>query len=92
MDAGSVKIACGPICIALQYRDIDGGAPHRQGAGGNGGNNPDQGVCVQVLGVVEGAERELPRFDGRLAPAPHARCFLKNAIVRSQASFAAASL
>jgi hypothetical protein len=63
MDAGSGKIACGPICFALQYRDIDGGAPHGQGAGGNGGNHADQGVCVQVLGVVEGNERELLRFE-----------------------------
>ena len=29
MDVGKEKIACGPICFALQYRDIDGGAPHR---------------------------------------------------------------
>jgi hypothetical protein len=63
MDAGSGKIACGPICFALQYRDIDGGAPHGQGAGGNGGSHADQGVCVQVLGVVEGNERELLRFE-----------------------------
>ena len=61
MDIGKERIACGPICFALQYRDIDGGAPH--GAGGGGGNDPDQGVCLQVVGVVDGAERELLRFE-----------------------------
>ena len=61
MDIGSAKIPCGPICFALQYRDIDGGAPH--GAGGGGGNHADQGVCLQVVGVVEGTERELLRFE-----------------------------
>ena len=57
------KIACGPIGFALQYRDIDGGAPHGQGAGAGGGNHADQGVCVHVLGTVDGAERELLRFE-----------------------------
>src|SRR3989442_6608087 len=61
MDIGSGKIPCGPICFALQYRDIDGGAPH--GAGGGGGNHADQGVCLQVIGAVDGAERELLRFE-----------------------------
>jgi hypothetical protein len=63
MDIGSGKILCGPICFALQYRDIDGGAPHRQGAGGAGGNHADQGVCLQVFGTVDGTERELLRFE-----------------------------
>ncbi len=63
MDIGSVKIACGPICFALQYRDIDGGAPHGQGPGGEGGNHADQGVCLQVVAVVDGGERELLRFE-----------------------------
>ena len=61
MDIGSGKIPCGPICFALQYRDIDGGAPH--GAGGGGGNHADQGVCLQVVGTVDGTERELIRFE-----------------------------
>jgi len=61
MDIGSGKIPCGPICFALQYRDIDGGAPHRPGAGGGGGNHA--GVCLQVIGTVDGAERELLRFE-----------------------------
>ena len=61
MDIGGGKIPCGPICFALQYRDIDGGAPH--GQGGGGGNHADQGVCLQVIGTVDGAERELLRFE-----------------------------
>jgi len=63
MDIGGGKIPCGPICFALQYRDIDGGAPHGAGAGGEGGNDADQGVCLQVVGIVDGAERELLRFE-----------------------------
>ena len=63
MNVAKDMIACGPICFSLQYRDIDGGAPHGQGEGEGGGNNPDQGVVVQVLGAVDGAERELLRFE-----------------------------
>ena len=63
MDIGKEKIACGPVCFALQYRDIDGGAPRRQGAGGAGGNDADQGVCLQIVGTVDGTERELLRFE-----------------------------
>ena len=63
MEIGKTKIACGPLCFALQYRDLDGGAPHRQGAGGAGGADADQGVCLQVVGNVEGKETELLRFD-----------------------------
>jgi hypothetical protein len=63
MDIGGGKFPCGPICFALQYRDIDGGAPHGQGAGGQGGNDADQGVVLQVVAAVDGAERELLRFE-----------------------------
>jgi hypothetical protein len=63
MEISNTKIACGPLCFALQYRDLDGGAPHRQGAGGAGGADADQGVCIQVVGTVEGKETELLRFD-----------------------------
>jgi hypothetical protein len=63
MHIGKTRIDCGPIGFALQYRYLDGGAPHRQGRGGNGGNNPDQGVCIQVVGTVNGKETELLRFD-----------------------------
>jgi hypothetical protein len=63
MEIGKTRIACGPICFALQYRNLDGGAPHRQGTGGTGGADADQGVCLQVVGNVEGKETELLRFD-----------------------------
>lgn len=63
MDIGKLRIPCGSICFALQYRDLDGGAPHAQGAGGRGGTDADQGVCVQVVGTVGGKETELLRFD-----------------------------
>src|SRR2546430_498908 len=73
------KIACGPIGFALQYRDIDGGAPHGQGAGAGGGNHADQGVGVHVLGTVDGAERELLRFDCfRIYPHYHYGPMYKN--------------
>ncbi len=62
MDIGGAKISCAPVCFALQYRDIDGGAPHGQGAEGQGGNDADQGVCLQVVGNVDGKERALLRF------------------------------
>jgi hypothetical protein len=63
MEIGKTTIACGPIRFALQYRNLDGGAPHRQGTGGAGGADADQGVCLQVVGTVDGKETELLRFD-----------------------------
>jgi hypothetical protein len=63
MEIGKTRIACGSISFALQYRYLDGGAPHKQGAGGPGGGDADQGVCLQVVGDVEGRETELLRFD-----------------------------
>jgi hypothetical protein len=63
MRIGDKKISAGAVTFALQYRDLDGGAPHRQGAGGAGGGYADQGVCIQVIGEVEGKETELLRFD-----------------------------
>jgi hypothetical protein len=63
MEIGKTRIACGLICFALHYRNLDGGAPHRQGAGGAGGGDADQGVCIQVVGTVAGQETELLRFD-----------------------------
>lgn len=47
----------------MQYRYRDGGAPHRQGGGGAGGGDADQGLCLQVAGNLEGKETELLRFD-----------------------------
>ena len=63
MEIGKTRIECGLMCFALQYRDLDGGAPHSQGAGGAGGSHADQGVCIQVVGHVGGKETELLRFD-----------------------------
>jgi len=63
MDIGETKIACGPVCFALQYRLLDGGAPHRQGTGGRGGGDAGRGVCIRVVGHVDGQEAELLRFD-----------------------------
>ena len=63
MTIAATTISCPPIGFALRYRDVDGGAPHQQGAGGRGGSDADQGVSIQVLGNVDGAERQLLRFD-----------------------------
>lgn len=63
MDIGMIRIPAGAVTFALQWRDLDGGAPHRQGAGGAGGGDADQGLCIQVVGHVEGRETELLRFD-----------------------------
>ena len=61
MDIGKTRIACGPMSFALQYRDVDGGAPHSQGPGGAGGSYANQGVCLQVVGTVAGKETEQSR-------------------------------
>jgi hypothetical protein len=63
MEIGKTIIACGPLCFVLQYRNLDGGAPHRQGARGSGGEDADQGVCMQVVSNVAGKETALLRFD-----------------------------
>lgn len=63
MKLGKTRINAGMVSFALQHRYLDGGAPHQQGAGGSGGNNPTQGVCIQVVGQSGGTETELLRFD-----------------------------
>ncbi len=63
MNVGEAKIPAGSVTFALQHRYIDGGAAHGQGAGGRGGSHADQGVCIQVVGSVNGKETELLRFD-----------------------------
>jgi len=63
MEIGKTRIAAGTITFALHYRNLDGGAPHSQGAGGPGGGYADQGVCIQVVGQMGGQETELLRFD-----------------------------
>ena len=63
MEIGSVKIEAGAVTFALHHRYLDGGAPHQQGAGGAGGGNATQGMCIQVMGTADGKEAELLRFD-----------------------------
>ena len=63
MELGEKRITAGNISFALSYRLLDGGAPHTTGAGSPGGNNADQGVCIQVVAQVNGKESELLRFD-----------------------------
>ncbi len=63
MDIGNTRIKAGVVTFALHHRYLDGGAPHSQGAGGRGGSNATQGVCIQVAGNVGGKETELLRFD-----------------------------
>ena len=63
MDIGETRIEAGAITFALHHRYLDGGAPHSQGAGGRGGSNATQGLCIQVAGNVGGQETELLRFD-----------------------------
>ena len=63
MDIGKTRIDAGAISFALQHRDLDGGAPHGQGAGNTGGSYADQGVCIQVMADIAGKETEILRFD-----------------------------
>jgi hypothetical protein len=63
MEIGKTRIQAGAITFALHHRYLDGGAPHNQGAGGRGGSQADQGVCIQVVGNVRGKETELLRLD-----------------------------
>ena len=63
MELGDTRIEAGALSFALHYRELDGGAPHAQGAGSGGGSHADQGVCLQVIGNVGGKETEILRFD-----------------------------
>lgn len=63
MELGKTRIDAGEISFALQFRYLDGGAPHSQGMGGNGGANATQGVCIQVAAEIDGREAEILRFD-----------------------------
>lgn len=47
MELGNTKIEAGAVCFALQYRAL----------------MPDQGLCLQVVGEVDGHLKELLRFD-----------------------------
>ena len=63
MDIGKTRIEAGAVTFAIHHRYLDGGAPHSQGAGGRGGGNATQGVCIQVAGNIDDKETELLRFD-----------------------------
>lgn len=63
MNIGKTRIDAGAISFAIQHRDLDGGAPHGQGAGSAGGSYADQGVCIQVMADVDGKDTEILRFD-----------------------------
>ena len=63
MEIGKTRIEAGVVAFALHHRYLDGGAPHSQGAGGRGGGNATQGVCIQVAGNIDGKDTELLRFD-----------------------------
>ena len=63
MDIGKTRIEAGVVTFALHHRYLDGRAPHSQGAGGRGGGNATQGVCIQVAGNIDGKDTELLRFD-----------------------------
>ena len=65
MDIGKTRVEAGVVTFALQHRYLDGGAPHAQGAGGRGGANADQGVCIQVVGNAGGKENNYvePRIE-----------------------------
>ena len=47
MELGQTKFEAGAVCFALQYRAL----------------MPDQGLCIQVAGEVDGHPSELLRFD-----------------------------
>ena len=55
MDVGGTRVTAGAVDFAVHYRLLDGGVVGSRGA--------DQGVCVQVMGSVEGKDTELLRFD-----------------------------
>ena len=63
MEIGKTRIDAGAVSFAIQHRDLDGGAPHGQGASGAGGSYADQGVCIQVMADVDGKDTEILRFD-----------------------------
>src|SRR5213593_3293016 len=71
MDIGGAKISCAPVCFALQYRDIDGGAPHGQGADGQGGNDADQGVGLKLSGTVTAKKGSCRGFECSDIPPPY---------------------
>ena len=57
------RIDAGAVTFAIGYFSRDGGVAHGTAPGMRGGNNPDQGVSIQVRGEVDGQDTELLRFD-----------------------------
>jgi hypothetical protein len=55
LEIGSTRFNAGVVEFALQHRNLDGGKV--------GAKEPEQGVCIQVIGQVQGKETELLRFD-----------------------------
>ena len=55
MEIGGTRINAGTLDFALHHRNLDGGKV--------GSNNPEQGVCIQVVAQVNGKDTELLRFD-----------------------------
>ncbi len=60
MTTGNTTIEAGGITFVMHYRTIDGGV----------GSAPDQGVCLNVFGDVDGKQTEILRFDC-FANVPH---------------------
>ena len=72
------RIDAGAVSFSIGYYSRDGGVAHGTAPGARGGQNPDQGVSLQVRGEVDGVDTELLRFDCfEIAPhyhyAPRAR-------------------
>ena len=53
------RIDAGAVTFAIGYFSRDGGVAHGTAPGMRGGNNPDQGVSIQVRGEVDGQDTEL---------------------------------
>ena len=57
------RIAAGTVSFSIGYYSRDGGVAHGTAPGARGGQNPDQGLSLQVRGEVDGEDTELLRFD-----------------------------
>ena len=57
------RIDAGAVSFSIGYYSRDGGVAHGTAPGARGGQNPDQGLSLQVRGEVNGEDTELLRFD-----------------------------
>ena len=57
------RIDAGTVSFSIGYYSRDGGVAHGTAPGARGGQNPDQGLSLQVRGEVDGEDTELLRFD-----------------------------